>query len=193
MDGAYRNQGRKYKCRGAQHTAPRDKVQVSSSIHSCIALRRKVQLEIIGDQPENIGSVELGRHDARPRGRRRDACEGDVDQDFVIVLTTVAVDVNAGVIAEALVEDRLAACVNVLPEMTSYFRWQGAVEQAEERQLLIKTTAAQLPALEQRLHELHPYELPEFLVLPIRHASAAYAKWVVASTGLAEPSEDVKH
>jgi periplasmic divalent cation tolerance protein len=103
--------------------------------------------------------------------------------EAVIVFTTVGVDVNAGAIASALVDERLAACVNVLPEMTSYFRWRGAVEQAEERQLVIKTTRAQLPALEQRLHDLHPYELPEFLVVSVLQASEAYFKWVVDSTG----------
>lgn len=106
--------------------------------------------------------------------------------EIVIVLTTVGVDVNAGAMASALVDERLAACVNVLPEMTSYFRWLGVVEQAEERQLVIKTTRAQVAALEQRLHELHPYELPEFLVIPVGHASAAYARWVAGSTSVDE-------
>jgi periplasmic divalent cation tolerance protein len=122
--------------------------------------------------------------------RREDSVERD---EVVIVLTTVGVDVNAGAIASALVDERLAACVNVLPEMTSYFRWLGAVEQAEERQLVIKTTSAQLPALEHRLHELHPYELPEFLVVPARQASEAYLKWVVGSTGVEEAGDGVKH
>jgi periplasmic divalent cation tolerance protein len=84
--------------------------------------------------------------------------------------------------AAALVDDRLAACVNVLPEMDSYFRWRGAVEQAQERQLVIKTTAAQVPALEARLKEIHSYELPEFLVLAVRQASDAYGLWIAEST-----------
>jgi len=114
-----------------------------------------------------------------------------VDQDYVIVLTTVGADVNVGAIATALVDERLAACVNVLPEMDSYFRWRGVVEQAEERQLVIKTTSAQLAALEQRLHELHPYELPEFLVLPVRQGSDAYLRWIRTSTEAeAEPEGD---
>jgi periplasmic divalent cation tolerance protein len=105
-----------------------------------------------------------------------------MDQEYVMVLTTVGADVNAGAIAAALVDDRLAACVNVLPEMDSYFRWRGAVEQAQERQLLIKTTAARLSALEERLKDVHPYELPEFLVLTVRQASEAYGRWITEST-----------
>ncbi len=106
-----------------------------------------------------------------------------MDHEYVIVLTTVGLDVNAGAIASSLVDDRLAACVNVLPEMDSYFRWRGAVEQAQERQLVIKTTAAQLTALEARLGEIHPFELPEFLVITARQASEAYGRWIGDSTG----------
>ena len=106
-----------------------------------------------------------------------------MDDGYVIVLTTVGADVNVAAIANELVEQRLAACVNVLPEMDSYFRWRGAVEQASERQMVIKTTAAQLAALEQRLHEIHPYELPEFLVLPVRQGSEKYLRWIQESTG----------
>ena len=109
-----------------------------------------------------------------------------MDDGYVIVLTTVGADVNAGAIANELVDDRLAACVNVLPEMDSYFRWRGVVEHANERQMVIKTTAAQLAALEQRLHDLHPYELPEFLVLPVAHGSERYLRWIRDSTAPAE-------
>ena len=66
--------------------------------------------------------------------------------------------------ATTLVDERLAACVNVHGPMTSIYRWKGAVEHEAERQLVIKTTRARLPALEARLRELHPYELPEFVV-----------------------------
>jgi periplasmic divalent cation tolerance protein len=96
--------------------------------------------------------------------------------------------VNVGAMAAALVEERLAACVNVLPEMTSYFRWRGAVEQAEERQVVVKTTRARLHALRERLLEVHPYELPEFLVVDAAEASDAYARWVAESTADAPPA-----
>jgi periplasmic divalent cation tolerance protein len=100
----------------------------------------------------------------------------------VIVLTTIGIDVDPATIGMRLVEERLAACVNALPEMDSFFRWHGAVERDRERQLLIKTTAARLPELERRLHEMHPYDLPEFLVVTIEAGSEAYLRWVTNST-----------
>lgn len=102
--------------------------------------------------------------------------------DHVIVLTTVGSDIDPATIGMRLVEERLAACVNALPEMDSFFRWHGAVERERERQLLIKTTAARLPELERRLHEMHPYDLPEFLVVTIEAGSEAYLRWVANST-----------
>lgn len=105
-----------------------------------------------------------------------------MEQDSVIVLTTLGADIDPSTMAMRLVEERLAACVNVLPEMESFFRWHGAVERDRERQLVIKTTAARLPELEARLLEMHPYDLPEFLVLPVRHGSEAYSRWLHSST-----------
>jgi periplasmic divalent cation tolerance protein len=107
-----------------------------------------------------------------------------VTEGYVIVLTTIGLDVDPAVLGTLLVEERLAACVNVLPEMDSFFRWRGAVERDQERQVVIKTTASRLPDLEQRLHELHPNELPEFLVLPVQQGSEAYLRWVTNSTRL---------
>ena len=100
---------------------------------------------------------------------------------LVLVLTTLGADADAVGLARTLVEDRLAACVNVLPAMTSIYRWKGGVEQDREQQLVIKTTPEKVPALEARLRDLHPYELPEFVVLNAA-ASAAYAEWVTEST-----------
>jgi periplasmic divalent cation tolerance protein len=76
----------------------------------------------------------------------------------------------------------LAACVNILPPMRSIYRWKGAVEDASERQLVIKTTAARVPELQLRLKTLHPYEVPEFLVLPITEGSPDYLSWLTDST-----------
>jgi periplasmic divalent cation tolerance protein len=104
--------------------------------------------------------------------------------DYVIVLTTIGADVDPASIGMRLVEERLAACVNALPEMESFFRWHGAVERDRERQLVIKTTAARLPDLERRLQEMHPYDLPEFLVIPVDQGGADYLKWVRSSTAL---------
>lgn len=102
-----------------------------------------------------------------------------------IVLTTIGAETDANVLARTLVEERLAACVNVLPPMSSTYRWKGAIEHEREQQLIIKTAAGRVAALEIRLRELHPYEVPEFLVLPVSGGSAAYLQWVQESTGAA--------
>jgi periplasmic divalent cation tolerance protein len=97
--------------------------------------------------------------------------------DFVIVLTTVG-DERADELASTLVQERLAACVNVHGPMRSTYRWKGHVETAPERQLVMKTTPARLVALEARLRQLHPYELPEFVVIRPESVSADYLRWV---------------
>jgi periplasmic divalent cation tolerance protein len=94
-----------------------------------------------------------------------------------VVLTTLGADTDAAALARTLVQEGLAACVNVLPVMTSVYRWKGVVEQDREQQLVIKTARAGLPALQARLRELHPYELPEFLVLSAS-GSEAYLGWI---------------
>jgi periplasmic divalent cation tolerance protein len=100
-----------------------------------------------------------------------------------IVLTTLGADADAAALGRTLVDERLAACVNVLPVMTSIYRWHGQVEQEREQQLVIKTAGDRLPALEARLRELHPYELPEFVVLTAAGGSDAYLAWVRDSVG----------
>jgi periplasmic divalent cation tolerance protein len=102
--------------------------------------------------------------------------------DAVIVLTTWPAARDADELARTLVDERLAACVNVLADMRSIYRWDEVVEIETERQLIIKTTSRQLRALQQRLTALHPYELPEFLVVPVAGASEAYLGWLQAST-----------
>jgi periplasmic divalent cation tolerance protein len=101
--------------------------------------------------------------------------------DFVLVLITYPADADADAFARTLVEEHLAACVNVLPEMTSTYRWKGAVETAVERQVIIKTKAATVAALSTRIGELHPYEVPEFLVINIEAGSPAYLSWLADS------------
>jgi len=100
---------------------------------------------------------------------------------LILILTTMPDDDRAGSIARTLVDERLAACVNVHAPMTSTYRWQGAVQREAERQVVIKTTAGRRAALETRLRELHPYELPELVVLTA-DASAEYAAWVSDDT-----------
>ena len=84
-------------------------------------------------------------------------------------------------IADALVDERLAACVNVLPGVQSTYRWEGNVERADEVLLLIKTTRVRLPALQERIKTLHPYELPEVLAVEAG-GLPAYLQWVARET-----------
>ena len=97
---------------------------------------------------------------------------------IVLVLTTIAAEADGPALARALVDERLAACVNVLPAMTSVYRWKGQVEQDTEQQIIIKTTSDKVAALEARVRELHSYELPEFLVLAADGGADAYLAWV---------------
>lgn len=109
--------------------------------------------------------------------------------EFVIVLTTLPADPDqAAAFARTLVEERLAACVNVMGEMQSVYVWEGHVEDEAEQQILIKTTRERLVALWERVRELHSYEVPEFLVVPIVDGSEAYLHWIKQWTaGTTEP------
>lgn len=98
-----------------------------------------------------------------------------------IVFSTAASPEEASRIARELVERRLAACVSHLPGLLSVYRWQGAVEEAVEVLLLIKTSEERLAALEEALRKLHSYEVPEFLVLPVSSGSRAYLEWLFTS------------
>ena len=108
-------------------------------------------------------------------------------EDVVIVLSTWPASADPAAFATTLVEERLAACVNLLPEMDSVYRWQGTVERERERQMIIKTTCERLEALKQRVAALHPYEVPELLVLPVEGGARAYLEWVRESTA-SEPA-----
>ena len=85
-------------------------------------------------------------------------------------------------LAEHLIAERVAACVNILAPCRSVYRWQGAVERAEEHPLLIKTTAERYAALEQAIRAAHPYELPEIVAVPIERVLAPYLDWVESET-----------
>jgi len=104
------------------------------------------------------------------------------DQEVVVLLTTLPADADAEAFAAALVDERLAACVSVLPEMRSVYRWMGALERTTERQLLVKTTRGRVAAINARLATLHPYEVPELLVVRACDGSDAYLAWVRQST-----------
>ena len=101
-----------------------------------------------------------------------------MDVEAVIVLTTLAADADAVALGRTLVDEGLAACVNVLPAMTSIYRWKGNIEHDREQQIVIKTIAGRLHALEARVRELHSYETPEFLVLDVAGGSDAYLRWL---------------
>ena len=94
-----------------------------------------------------------------------------------IVLSTFPADQDPAPFARALVDERLVACVNVLPAMQSIYRWQGSVEVAAEHQLVMKTSAARVDAVERRIAELHPYDVPEILILT-GSAADNYSAWI---------------
>jgi periplasmic divalent cation tolerance protein len=98
--------------------------------------------------------------------------------DKKLVLTTCGSQAEAQNIAHALVERRLAACVNIVPQIASVYRWQGKVETAEESLLVIKTTAAAFDRLREALVELHSYQVPECIEIGIEGGSAAYLEWI---------------
>jgi periplasmic divalent cation tolerance protein len=105
-----------------------------------------------------------------------------MNPEYVIVLTTLPADADGRALGRTLVDERLAACVNLLPPMDSVYRWEGQVEHDTERQVIIKTARERVSALWERIRELHPYETPEFVVLSIQDGSDAYLRWLGEST-----------
>lgn len=103
----------------------------------------------------------------------------------LVVLSTAPDLASARTLARALVEQRLAACVQLGPGLTSVYRWQGAIEEASEVALAIKTVRARLPELERELARLHPYAVPELVALAPVHVGAAYREWLIAETSAA--------
>ena len=98
--------------------------------------------------------------------------------DVQIVLSTIDTAENARRIANILVDERLAACVSILPPVTSIYRWEGELHEAPELQLIIKTATDRVEALVGRLQELHPYEVPEILALPVSQGLGSYLDWL---------------
>ena len=101
--------------------------------------------------------------------------------DKILVFTTAGSEKNAKNIAETLVKLRLAACVNILPQLTSVYRWEEKIETAEEWLLIIKTIRKNFTAVRDAIKELHAYELPECVSVPIEDGSEAYLKWIADS------------
>ena len=102
--------------------------------------------------------------------------------EVVIVWTTFPGDGDPAAFSQTLVSERLAACVTTQDGLRSVYRWRDGVEMATEYQVTIKTTVDRVADLERRVGELHPYEVPEFLVLSVNGGSATYLEWVGAST-----------
>lgn len=102
--------------------------------------------------------------------------------EYVLALTTLPADADAAEFARTLVDERLAACVNLLPVMESVYRWEGKIEFEAERQIVIKTSRDRVVDLWDRVRELHPYEVPEFVVIAIVDGNEAYLRWIGDST-----------
>jgi periplasmic divalent cation tolerance protein len=105
-----------------------------------------------------------------------------MNSEYVLVLTTLPGDADATAFGRTLVEERMAACVNLLPLMESIYRWDGAAQHDTERQVFIKTSRDRVVALWERLRDLHPYDVPEFIVLSIVDGNDAYLRWIGEST-----------
>ena len=108
------------------------------------------------------------------------------DPEVVVVLTTLPPEFDVEALARRLLEARLVACVSVLPRMRSIYRWQGAVEAADEHQVMLKTRRGRLADLEVALAEAHPYDVPELLVVPVTGGLPGYLRWVAAETAAGE-------
>jgi periplasmic divalent cation tolerance protein len=102
--------------------------------------------------------------------------------EYVLVLTTLPGDADGPAFGRALVDERLVACANLMAPMESVYRWEGQVVQETERQVILKTSRDRLSALWDRVRELHPYEVPEFIVLTIADGNDAYLRWIGDST-----------
>ncbi|MGA9851967.1 MAG: divalent-cation tolerance protein CutA [Gammaproteobacteria bacterium] len=105
-----------------------------------------------------------------------------MNENQIVVFCTCPDQESAEHIGTTLVEESLAACANLLPGLTSIYRWQGAVRREPECLLLIKTTAACFEAMRIRVRALHPYEVPEIIALPISYGDPAYLNWLTENT-----------
>ena len=105
-----------------------------------------------------------------------------VARETLIVFTNLPDRASALELARKLIEQRLAACVNVLGEISSVYRWKGEVASENEVALLIKTTSLRFDELAKAIKSMHPYELPEIVAVPVVHGLPAYLDWVAAET-----------
>jgi len=108
--------------------------------------------------------------------------------DSLLVLTNLPDRASAEKLAALLIEQRLAACVNLLAPCDSVYRWRGEIQRDEEHPLLIKTTQERYAELETSIRANHPYELPEIIAVPIVHGLTAYLRWVESETRASAPA-----
>ncbi len=101
-----------------------------------------------------------------------------MSEQFSAIFCTCPDKTNANTLAKGLVSGHLAACVNILPSITSIYAWQGELESTTECLLMIKTSDELYPAVEQYIVANHPYELPEIIAVPIRHGESEYLNWI---------------
>jgi periplasmic divalent cation tolerance protein len=113
------------------------------------------------------------------------------DTDAIVVFITTSNGEEATRLADMLVGAHLAACVQILPEMESVYRWQGKIERQSEILLLVKTTRAKFADLEREVRALHSYDTPEIVAIPIISGSASYLKWLTQATDLSGPNSNI--
>jgi len=118
------------------------------------------------------------------------AAQSATESQVWLVYCTCPEDVTAARLATTLVQERLAACANRIPAMSSTYRWQGAVHTDTEVLLLLKTTAQRYPDLERRIQALHPYELPEIVAVPVQAGLPGYLAWVAQSVSGSTDASD---
>lgn len=99
-----------------------------------------------------------------------------------VIYCTVPNEFNANLIATTLIDDNLAACVNIIPSITSFYKWEGIVQSDNEMLLIIKTQEEKFKDIETKIKELHEYTLPEIIALPIIQGSEEYQNWIVKET-----------
>ena len=104
------------------------------------------------------------------------------DTEFLLVLSTCPGSISAKNIAQDLISEKLAACVNIVPEVSSFFSWVGKIDSANEYMLVIKTKKSCYSELEERIKKLHPYELPEIIAVPIHTGFTGYLDWISNNT-----------
>ena len=114
----------------------------------------------------------------------------DLASQVRVVLVTVPDEDEGRILARRLVQERLVACGNVIPGLTSVYRWDGEIQEDPEALVLLKTTVDRLETLRLRVEELHPYDVPEFLALPVDRGNDTYLRWVLKEVEGLENSDD---